>query len=402
MTKSTQAALPQTSPGELTPRARILLLLTAAAGTLLLYNQELTASVISGIAAAVSNPHINTSDYYSQQADSDTPSLAPPSEHACGRVFREQLRIRNAGAPVCSPRELFDAMRAARRPAKDAPLTIGGCANLHWMEPPQACDVLQRANMLMLVGDSLTRHLMQALLTVLAGDYENTTAAMGNKADPPEARCSCDRAYDEFHRPGVPHSGNTEKYCRTGSIAHQTWSIARARELMPGFCPSWQRMHVCLSSVCAGPLPLSGIAFIAGGLHYSNLSSPATIESVFSDGGAHGEAAGGKGAPMAYRHICSTLHAPGENKGIKYLRSHGMGATVPYNQMIVKLACPRLGDAHFDAFAATLNASSIDGQHYYQEANILLAQLLLNLVAAMIPPEATGARNNHSTGTLMA
>ena len=32
----------------------------------------------------------------------------------------------------------------------------------------------------------------------------------------------------------------------------------------------------------------------------------------------------------------------------------------------------------FEAFAVTRNATSIDGTHYYQEPNILLAQLVLN------------------------
>ena len=35
-------------------------------------------------------------------------------------------------------------------------------------------------------------------------------------------------------------------------------------------------------------------------------------------------------------------------------------------------------DFVLESFAVTQNATSVDGQHYYQEVNILLAQLLLN------------------------
>ena len=40
---------------------------------------------------------------------------------------------------------------------------------------------------------------------------------------------------------------------------------------------------------------------------------------------------------------------------------------------------PQHEDFVLESFAVTQNATSVDGQHYYQEVNILLAQLLLML-----------------------
>ena len=56
-----------------------------------------------------------------------------------------------------------------------------------------------------------------------------------------------------------------------------------------------------------------------------------------------------------------------------------------YNRNItVDSGCSRRGDSIFDTFAATANATSIDGEHYPAPINILLAQLLLNHVTAVV------------------
>jgi len=73
-----------------------------------------------------------------------------------------------------------------------------------------------------------------------------------------------------------------------------------------------------------------------------------------------------------------TLHAPGSNKLERWLATQGRKPTEAYNEMIREKACQNSNDFVLETFAVTQNATSIDGTHYFQEPNVLLAQLLLN------------------------
>ena len=86
----------------------------------------------------------------------------------------------------------------------------------------------------------------------------------------------------------------------------------------------------------------------------------------------------------SYNRICAFLHAPGSNKPGAFKSSHGPNATRLFNTLIRKTACRRPFDSFFNPYSVTFNASSIDGQHYKEEANLLLAQLLLNHLRTVV------------------
>lgn len=86
--------------------------------------------------------------------------------------------------------------------------------------------------------------------------------------------------------------------------------------------------------------------------------------------------------PGAKHYMFAALHAPGYQKDPAYVERFGPRATRLFNQMIRDRAA-RLGAVVFDAFAISVNETSIDGQHYLVGTNVDIAQLLLNLVAAM-------------------
>jgi len=87
-------------------------------------------------------------------------------------------------------------------------------------------------------------------------------------------------------------------------------------------------------------------------------------------------------APGARVYLFATLHAPGSNKSPQFLSNFGHDATIRYNELIREHAAV-LNATIFDAYAVTYEAPSIDGQHYFQGTNVDIAQLLLNLIAAL-------------------
>ena len=291
-----------------------------------------------------------------------------------GKLLRSQL-VSSRASGRCVPRELMKAVRNGRRSISDVDgqFQVDGC-RLKWLGPDEACTLLQeKVGQLYLAVDSLTRHLTQAILTVLAGDYDSATSALSEPSDASFVGCNCDVAYNDGHivLQGVEQH-NT--YCRDHSVSWAAYDpgslgLGRLRAAMPNFCPAWHRMHVHWTwdydPTFDGE---NGTLLTGGGLHFLELNAE-VVDQVHN-----------RSEFSAFsKRICMVLHAPGSNKQLAYRESHGMLATLAFNQMIRdNTACQRSSDFGFESFAVTLNASSIDGQHYFQEANILLAQLLLN------------------------
>lgn len=349
--------------------------------------------------------------------------LVRPSEEAveettaCGEVLAEKLVIHANGGDeaadaggACTASDVYRAVHdSGHRSSWDGPLHIttprrcGG--RVHWHTAEEACDLLQRAGFLFLAGDSLSRHIANALFAVVTGD----PAGAGNMFSSPDEEgfhsCECKDYFDDGHWAtedgSMGHNRPRNRYCRERAPAFvagyfsEAWvvparypqgvplSVIRAK--YPGFCPRWERWHFCY--MCDQPgmsLPASGIVFRQGGLHLGALDESGVTE-VFQSMPP--------GVPEAWPRICSLLHAPGTNKPVEYLHTHGLEPTRNFNSLIAGSphACKRAGDAMFDAFTVTANASSIDGQHYPLEPNVLMVQLLLNQVRLMTPEAGAGA-----------
>jgi hypothetical protein len=299
----------------------------------------------------------------------------------------------------CSPAELQRAVGRGWRDGFDGPFHLPAGCDFRWMEPAEACDVLQAAGSLTLRGDSLMRHLSQALLTVLHGDYARTTDALTRAADPGYQPCRCDVAYNDGHADAQGRRADfmapVNKYCRDHSVEGLTrWDdLAAVRQHLPGLCPKWREMHLCKAlepgadSPCfrAAAARPRGYLLSLGGLHHRALDAT-TMSVLFSPVGA-----APRGTPQGnISLICGLLHAPGANKPAQFLGTHGEAATRAFNAMVLQHACRRPGDFHFDAFAVTYNTTSIDGQHYAQRQNVLLAQVLLNQLRAAVMQDNGG------------
>ena len=103
------------------------------------------------------------------------------STDQCGRIYVDTLPdavlLHPLAAAECpgSVRRALDALvrpprRADAQPTDLSPLTLPGCA-LRWFTPPEACDLIARAGHLVLIGDSLSRHIATALHLILSGNY---------------------------------------------------------------------------------------------------------------------------------------------------------------------------------------------------------------------------------------
>ena len=299
------------------------------------------------------------------------PGSVRTASHACNVTFFDLLRV---VPPLheCSALELSSAISKARRSFTGAPLVVPGC-RLQWYQGDRACDLLQSVGGLDVRGDSLSRHVIMATVELLIGDLANATH---RHLKPPLASiCECNGAYDDGHANRYPggYEAPNNKYCRVNTVA--ALSFEDLRKTWPGFCPRWGTQAFIHRWIDEGHgvsdrRARGAIAVLQGGLHQGALNN-ATAQLFYgpnrlSDGNA----------PLKY--VYMALHAP---YGIRRENTETNPVLV-YNDIVRSMAV-KAGSSVLDAYAVTVGEVLTDNIHYPKAPNIVLAQLLLNLVAAI-------------------
>ena len=346
--------------------------------------------------------------------------LPPPHAASCSRrLHRLRQQMVSASTRRCTPRQLMKAVRDGYRPGKDEPFKVQGC-QVQWYSPEEACRVIQDSGGLALVGDSLMRSLAVALIVILSGNYESATSWRTSRADPMFMNCDCDAGFmswtdmmkaqfDIYDKSGklAVKQGDwfRHEYCRVKSMVslimqegkQEGNALREIRHYEPSFCPSWERMQLKMivesepvhddsrmAEDDAGllePVDVDGYGTVIanGGLHFRKMNDR-VIQRVFHR----------PEFKSISRRVCMTVHAPGSNKQEQFLPRQGLAQTQIFNEMIRNRACLDSNDFVLESFSLTRNASSYDGTHYYQEPNVLLAQLLLNALDGVPPGRAQG------------
>jgi hypothetical protein len=172
----------------------------------------------------------------------------------CGRNYLELASppLSRSPPPACGA-GLLRALAGASRRGRDAPLELAHGCGLKWYSAREACALVASAGSLLIVGDSLQRHLAQALMSVLSGNLVHG-AALAHKL-PPDAPhllslCACDRMYDDH----AEHGG--DRRCRDASAANLGSEGAPGPQTL--VCPSWRRNHVHFQFVAASEKPGEG------------------------------------------------------------------------------------------------------------------------------------------------
>jgi hypothetical protein len=126
-----------------------------------------------------------------------------------------------------------------------------------------------------------------------------------------------------------------------------------------------------------------GVQFLSGGLHCKSLDATC-VKQVFVD----------RIIPGTRHVVFHSLTPPGIEKPPQYWTLFGTGPTQHFNTLVRSLA-DALNVTFFNTHAALLNMSTFDGQHYPHGANLIVAQLALNLLAAFNAEDATAANSSN-------
>jgi hypothetical protein len=172
---------------------------------------------------------------------------------ACHRQYLELLTPmpRSARWGCRAPSSsVLAALAAGSRAAWDAPFDLGsGCA-LQWYAPAEACALVARLGTLVVVGDSLQRHLLQALFAVLRGDYAlGATLAQRTTGSACLAACACDGQYSDLS--GIELACSQAVCPREASAAFMGSEPDTPQAALA--CPLWARSHVSFTFAVFAP-----------------------------------------------------------------------------------------------------------------------------------------------------
>jgi hypothetical protein len=316
---------------------------------------------------------------------------------ACGQVM-SQLLPAPENDRDCTASELLDALHNASRPGgTDAPLIVPTC-RLHWYMGESACRVLDDAGGLDFRGDSIARHISQAMRELLIGDLaegtnahvKQTWAQLGLGAS---GGCSCDWAYYDAHSGRFPARPEVDSLCRQESVARLNLSALRA--VWPSYCRSWGHTERMLPFDC----PFNGLyeegvhrgdarfVIMQGGLHFPFGIGPAAADEYFSVRRLKANAS---------HFLYLGLPYPGQHRPAQYRSAEALVNTVKMNQGIEWMAALARSydrDARYvPLLPLTANATSLDGKHFLHATNVVIAQLLFNVIAAINrEPEGDGS-----------
>lgn len=345
-----------------------------------------------------------------------TAANSPRTTRACGRDYGDLLTPAPAAARNCAGGVLRALARGARH-ERDGPFDLGDCT-VQWFTRDEACDLLQRAGTLVIVGDSLQRHVAQALFSVLAGNVAHgSVLAHRLPRDAPHLLelCGCERAYDDHAEhggdrrcreasaaflgaPGVADAGPQSLACPNWSRAHVEFIFAAGRPTPGEGDAPWTftraRLRAALERAAAGARADGGggdgvfVHFQVPALHVGLRAEDRADHDTFFLDPLFGELAAPPPGLGRLRLACVGLTARQQNAKPEHIARQGNHWVVPHNAWLEDACAARGRRAKLDVVAGpwdpwpfTSNATSHDGAHYDTRVNVVLAQILLNAVA---------------------
>ena len=291
----------------------------------------------------------------------------------CGRVLSDTLADASARLIQCD--DFPRAIREGTRDRFNGPFRVGAGCSAVWWSPGEACDLLQRQGRLVVfVGDSLNRGFLQGVWMALTGSYQHAGVPKFSAAEG-ASQCQCDGAFE--HRD-----------CRSKSFAFYEG---------PGHvvCPKWGQD----ASYVAGQISIDNANYFL--THDSLVSGWTWLGQQMYRGttivvnlGVHDA----YDAEYVASNVYSSIIADAQNKGdvrvicvlapwvemekkpAKWRESQGHEQVRDFNAKLRRY-CEERGAETFDMSAPTYNLSSMDGMHRGLDANGLMGQLFLNLLA---------------------
>ncbi|KAI8966059.1 hypothetical protein F5Y11DRAFT_354497 [Daldinia sp. FL1419] len=287
---------------------------------------------------------------------------------------------------VCPDKNLMlTAMSSGGRIGKDAPYITRGC-DMRWFSSWEACEILGRFSQVILVGDSMLRHVIGALNILIREDVGYGGVTNWNFNEEENRKCFCNRQFDvrDCSVQGIFSTADVIKHDPVSLTCPRRipeWNTDLRIEQIVRF-PIPEEEHQRLEKAI-DPNPLQRKAFILGHGLWNNLEIDQavnwldlvldTIESKTMTGTRRWNPNSRRNMPV----LLMTPNAAGDKKPDEWMVSQGNKALVKFEHEMANQAAKRRID-HLGTWNMSIQATLYDGVHMDMRGNLLKAQMVLN------------------------
>ncbi|OTA99125.1 hypothetical protein M426DRAFT_27803 [Hypoxylon sp. CI-4A] len=295
--------------------------------------------------------------------------------------------------PVCPDRNsMLTAISSGGRIGKDAPYVPRGC-DMQWFSTFEVCRILGRFSQVILVGDSMLRHIIGALNILIREDLGYGGVTDWNFDLNEKRKCFCNNQFDV-------HDCSVQGIFSTADvIQHDLLSL-----MCPKMIPEWNT-DLRIEMMVRYPVPeeehrrleaaidpnnSQRKAFILGhGLWNDLVVDEATdwldfvLDTIEDKTGARTRLRGRsprRNMPV----LLVTPNAAGDKKPDEWLVSQGNKALVQFEHEMAVQAAKRRID-HLGTWNMSIQASLYDGVHLDMRGNLVKAMMVLNWLNLLEP-----------------
>ncbi|KAH7333060.1 hypothetical protein BKA65DRAFT_479632 [Rhexocercosporidium sp. MPI-PUGE-AT-0058] len=266
------------------------------------------------------------------------------------------LDLHTPFSPLCSDRDsLLTAMSSGGRIGYDAPYMPRGC-DMRWFTTEEVCEILGRFDKVVLVGDSMIRHIMGSLNILLRKDLGYGAVTDWNFSLQERRECFCNEQFDV-------------KACSVQGIYKTDDVIANDPESLA--C----RVNIIMEEIVKYPIPKDemdrlkehrGNVHILGHGLWSDLDLQKSVE--WLDAVLRGI----KGVVLFV-----TPNAAGKEKPDDWIVTQGNKALMLYEEGMSEVVRDR-GIEHLGTWNMSIQSRKYDGVHLDMRGNLVKAMMVVN------------------------
>lgn len=279
---------------------------------------------------------------------------------------------------LCKDRQsLLDAMSGGGRAGFDAPYQSRGC-DMRWYTTDEVCDILGRFERVIVMGDSMMRHMFAALNVMTRKDLGYGAVSSWGFSDEDFEACFCIKQVD-VKNCSMQTVGSTADVKEWDSKSFKCKNDVFAAMHILVLYPIDESMLLELAADLINLNTGKPYAFVYGhglwnGLHtYSTLAWIEQIEQLVRDNFPHIIT----GPNSTWPRLFISPPASGVKKDDIWIPTQGNKPLMLFEESM-REHLPPLGIDVLGTWNATIQATSYDGSHQDLRANLLKSQMMLN------------------------
>ncbi|KAI1379759.1 hypothetical protein F4677DRAFT_441957 [Hypoxylon crocopeplum] len=294
---------------------------------------------------------------------------------------------------VCPDKgSMLTAMSSGGRIGKDAPYVPRSC-DMQWFSTWEVCEILGRYSQVILVGDSMLRHVIGALNILVREDLGYGGVTDWNFSDEEKRKCFCNNQFDirDCSIQGIYSTADVLKRDPLSLICPKMipeWSTDLRIEQIIRY-PIPEAEHRRLEKAIDSN-PSQRKAFILGHGLWSNLDVDQAVkwldlvlDTIDAKTGARTRLRG-RSPKRNLPILLVTPNAAGDKKPDEWLVSQGNKALVNFEHTMAVEAAKRRAD-HLGTWNMSIQATLYDGVHMDMRGNLLKAMMVLNWLNLLEP-----------------